>query len=249
MHSVPEREPQEMERELPVLLERVLPQLALPSDRMAQVRLRVQRRRRRRRVAGSAAALAVGCALVAIGLWPAALGPGHAPAEPAVAPTVSQELAPVHLQSPLEGVTMYLPTTWHSLSVRDDHGTAAGFVASQTLRSSATSRCSRITDLVLAVCPPLADLNKNGVLITFLQSETNKISNGVPLVTGGFVPAGKSCRVIGGDTQMTGWARGHSSSAVESPEMKIDVCLREPSQETLSMVEKVLTLAFSSHRG
>lgn len=60
-----------MERHLPILLERALPQLALPPDRMAQVRRRVQRRRR---MTVGGAALTVGCAVVATGLWPEAFG-------------------------------------------------------------------------------------------------------------------------------------------------------------------------------
>ncbi|MEU4092478.1 hypothetical protein [Streptomyces sp. NPDC026673] len=234
-----------MEADLPVLLDRILPRLTLPSDRLAQVRRRVRQRRRRRRAAATASALAVGCAVVGTVLWPAAFGPGHR-ATPDVPSAASREYAPVRLQAPLEGVTMYLPTTWHGLSLRDGYGTAAGFVSSQALRSPGTGRCSRITDAVVSECPPLAGLDTDGVLITFLRSEAGGSGDAVLPTRGVLVPADEHCRLIGGDAQMTGSARNDAANSVEGPDIRIDVCLRKPSEETLSTVDKILTLAFSA---
>ncbi|MFE0632544.1 hypothetical protein ACFW3D_37015 [Streptomyces sp. NPDC058864] len=244
MHNEPEREPREIEGDLPVLLERILPPLALPSDRMTQVRRRIQRRRRRRRVAATGSALAVGCAVVATVLGPVAFGPVHR-AAPAVSPTAGEGFTPVRLQAPLEGVTTYLPTTWHSLSVSDDHGTAAGFVSSQALRAPGTGTCPTITGAVLSTCPPLAELDMNGVLITFLQSHADADDNAGSLARGIPVPADRNCRAIGGDGQMTGRVPG----SVKNRDIKIDVCLKEPSQETLQIVAKVLTLRSLTERG
>ncbi|MET9873150.1 hypothetical protein ABZZ36_00705 [Actinacidiphila glaucinigra] len=232
-----------MEKDLPVLLERILPHLALPSDRMTQVRRRIQQRRRRRRAAATASVLAVGCAVVATVLWPAAFGPGHG-AAPAAAPAVGRGFRPVHPQEPLEGVITYLPTTWHTLSVRDEHGTSAGFVSSQTLRAPGAGRCPRITDAVLTACPPLAALDENGALITFLRSDANRTGGAGPSTAGGPVPADGDCRAVGGDRQLTGWAHSRSPGSAEGPDMKIDVCLKEPSQETLQIVAKILTWEF-----
>ncbi|MFI8181928.1 hypothetical protein ACIF70_15580 [Actinacidiphila glaucinigra] len=230
-----------MERDLPVLLERILPQLALPSDRMAQVRRRIRQRRRRRRLAATASVLAVGCAVVATVLSPAAFGPEHR-AVPAAAPTVDQGFAKVRLEDPLEGVTVYLPATWHSLSVRDDHGAAAGFVSSQKLRAPGDGTCPSITDAVLTACPPLAGLDEDGVLITFLSGDANRTGDAGSLALGVPVPADGNCRAVGGDRQMTGRAHGRSPGTAQGPDMKIDVCLKKPSQLTLVTVSKVLTL-------
>ncbi|MFF7675492.1 hypothetical protein [Actinacidiphila glaucinigra] len=231
-----------MERDLPVLLERILPQLALPSDRMAQVRRRIQRRRRRRRLAATASVLAVGCAVVATVLSPAALGPGEHRAVPAAAPTGDPGFERVRLDDPLEGVTVYLPATWHTLSVRDDRGAAVGFVSSQTLRAPGNGTCPGITDAVLTVCPPLTQLDGNGVLITFLRSDENRTGDAGSLARGVPVPADGNCRAVGGDRQMTGWGRSRAPGSAEGPDMKIDVCLKEPSQLTLVTVAKALTL-------
>ncbi|SNT40408.1 hypothetical protein [Actinacidiphila glaucinigra] len=231
-----------MERDLPVLLERILPQLALPSDRMAQVRRRIQQRKRRRRAAAAASVLAVGCAVVATVLSPAAFGPEEHRAVPAAAPTGDPGFAQVRLEDPLDGVTVYLPTTWHTLSVRDDHGAAAGFVSSQTLHVPGDGTCPSVTDAVLTACPPLTGLNQKGVLITFLSGDANSTDDAGSLARGVPVSADGNCRAVGGDRQMTGWAHGRAPGSAGGPDMKIDVCLKEPSQLTLVTVAKVLTL-------
>ncbi|MFG2304639.1 hypothetical protein [Actinacidiphila glaucinigra] len=232
-----------MEEDLPVLLERILPHLALPSDRMERVRRRIQQRRRRRRLAATASVLAVGCAVVATVLSPAALGPEeHRAVVPAAAPTGDPGFAQVRLDDPLEGVTVYLPTTWHTLSVGDDRGAAAGFVSSQALRAPGNGTCPGITDAVLTACPPLTQLDVNGVLITFLRSDENRTGDAGSLARGVPVPADGNCRAVGGDRQMTGWGHSRTPGSAEGPDMKIDVCLKEPSQLTLVTVAKALTL-------
>ena len=41
---------------------------------------------------------------------------------------------------------------------------------------------------------------------------------------------------------MTGWGHSRAPGSAAGPDMKIDVCLKEPSQLTLVTVAKVLTL-------
>ncbi|WP_438306721.1 hypothetical protein ACSHXN_44920 (plasmid) [Streptomyces sp. HUAS TT11] len=139
---------------------------------------------------------------------------------------------------------MYLPTKWHSLSVLEDHGNAVGFISSQALHTPENGTCSKITRVTLSACPPLTNLNKDGVLITLLPNEENTSNSAAPLVRENLVRADERCRAIGGDSQMTGWGHSRSPSSVKGSAVKIDVCLRDPSQQTRSVVTKILMLTF-----
>ncbi|MEU1618892.1 hypothetical protein ABZ479_16550 [Streptomyces sp. NPDC005722] len=97
---------------------------------------------------------------------------------------------------------------------------------------------------MLTTCRPVAALDEDGVLITFLRSHPDKDDSAGSPAGGVPGPADDNCRAIGGDGQMTGWA----PKSVEDPDTKIDVCLKAPSEETLQVVAKVLSRVLTDRR-
>src|SRR5882757_10189425 len=144
------------EGELRVLLERGVPQLGAPAQRMEQVRARVRRRRRRRNAGlGATAVLAIAAAGLLI---PGLGGPTGAPVPPALTslappasgvtgPSPTRPGYPRHDFPTLAGLSLALPPGWSTLAVPD-----GAFVSSQALSPSKTT-CPTSLD---GFCTPLA---------------------------------------------------------------------------------------------
>lgn len=138
------REPYgDTERELRVFLERAVPRLPAPTDRLGRVRERAERARRRRIAAGAAAsvaALALAGALLP-GLagrgGPEVVPPAATPTGPAPVPDEGAAPGERTVRYPqLLGLELRLPASWRALEVGRDARTgalAAGFASPQRL--------------------------------------------------------------------------------------------------------------------
>jgi len=258
MRAAPDEQWHETEQALRRLLRDVVPQTAGPADRMTRIRWRVQRRRRRRAAAAGAAtavAAVVACVTLAPGLRPPgeartpadAAGQRHALPAATPSPGATGDRTTVRLLSGT-GLTLRVPRTWHSLSV-DDRGTATGFVASQLLSLPSRDSCPDLAEEALPACEPLEELGEDGVLMTFRTAVTGKAGPARPLTLGDPVAAGKGCQVLRGDTEILAWGYGRSAAYGKPFEVRIDVCLRAPSDATLTTVTEALKSAFPGAGG
>ncbi|MEU4098397.1 hypothetical protein [Streptomyces sp. NPDC026673] len=241
----------ETERALRGLLEDVVPQAAAPPDRMDRIRRLVRRRRSRRlAAAGTAAAVAalVACVTVVPGPRPGG-GTDQRYAVPAVPPSPgpTRDLATVRLLEPA-GLNLRVPSGWRSLSV-DDRGTVTDFVSSQPLTAPAQGSCPHPQDGGLFDCVPLGGLERDGVLVAFRFAGTGKAGRATPLAVGRPARAGKSCRVLRGDTEVAAWGYGRSAAYNKPFEVRISACLRQPSGETLTLLDNALRGAFPATGG
>ncbi|MDX3073606.1 hypothetical protein [Streptomyces sp. MI02-7b] len=257
-----EQEPgAEDEWELSVLLERTVPQPLAPTDRMAQVRRRVQRRRRRRMAALSTAAVAaVGVgALTVTGLtWGAADPHRRTVATPAAAGTATSAATPpptstsmpsagtdgdayttVHLKD-LYGLTLRLPRGWKGFTTLDQDAMMIGFVSQQPMHQQAS--CGTTPDLGYSACPPVGTLGRGAALIYIHKTMYTKTDGkaGFDVVEPG--APGKGCQVLHGDAEMQAWG-GIPTTKDRPLLLNVDVCLREPSQDTVAAIRKALETA------
>lgn len=160
----------DVERELRVLLERAVPRLGAPEERLRRVRERAARSRRRRRVAGTSAAAVAGLVVAGTllpGFLRGATDEGAPPASPA--PTVTDASAPDGraVRFPyLYGLTLRLPPGWQALAVPADPALGLqprGIVASRRIPATAAPTCAPKpgTD-----CDPARTLGPGEVLVT-----------------------------------------------------------------------------------
>ncbi|MFD8073258.1 hypothetical protein ACFV3E_11460 [Streptomyces sp. NPDC059718] len=258
MRAAPDEQWHETEQALRRLLHDALPQTAGPADRMTRIRWRV-RRRRRRRAAAAGATTAVAAVVACVTLVPGLRPPGEAPtpadapgqrhALPAATPSpgATGDRTTVRLLSGT-GLTLRVPRTWHGLSA-DDRGTATGFVSSQSLSLPPRASCPDLAEDALPACEPLEELGEDGVLMTFRTAATGKADLAKPLRMSEPAPAGKSCQTVRGDTEILAWGYGRSAAYGKPFEVRIDVCLRAPSDATLTTVTQALETAFPSTGG
>ncbi|MFD9869017.1 hypothetical protein ACFXI8_01940 [Streptomyces niveus] len=154
------------ERELRVLLERAVPRLPAPEERLRRVRERAARSRRRRRVAGTAAVVVTGLA-VAGTLLPGFLrgGPGEGAPPASPAPTVTADAATggraVRFPDLLD-LTLRLPAGWQALAVPGDPADPRGYVVG--LRVPGTP--ATCADGPRNGCDPYRELRPGGVLVS-----------------------------------------------------------------------------------
>ncbi|MFB7289082.1 hypothetical protein [Actinacidiphila glaucinigra] len=253
MRAAPDEQWHDTEQVLRRLLRDGVPRPATPTDRMTQIRRRVRRSRRRRATAAgavTAVAAAVACVALVPGLRPPgdSRPPAAAPERQHILPTATptpqstQALVTVRLldATPL---TVRVPRGWHSLSVGDG-AKATAFVASQPLSRPPRGSCAALADEVVPDCEPVEELDLNGVLMAFRPVVTGKAGLAAPLAMGEPAPAGKSCRILRGDTEILAWGQGRSAAYGKPFEVRVDVCLRAPSDATLSTVTEVLGTAF-----
>ncbi|MFD5895184.1 hypothetical protein [Streptomyces sp. NPDC060366] len=160
---------QEQEEELRVLLERAVPRLPAPEERLRRVRERAGRSRRRRRVARTAVVAVTG--LVVAGTFlPGFLrgdpGEGAPPASPAPTVTADGATGVRAVRFPdLRDLTLRLPTGWQALAVPGDPAHATdprGFVADHRVPTIA-STCG---DGQRSGCDPFRALRPGGVLVS-----------------------------------------------------------------------------------
>ncbi|MFE0174758.1 hypothetical protein ACFWZ2_20785 [Streptomyces sp. NPDC059002] len=123
------------ERELRVFLERAVPQMSAPPDRIGRVRQRAARNRRRRIVAGAAASVA-GLALAGVLLPGLSGGGGTGAVPPAATPPPAPEAERAVSYPELDALRLRLPEGWRALEIGEDarsKSPATGFAGTQRL--------------------------------------------------------------------------------------------------------------------
>jgi hypothetical protein len=172
------------EDELRVLLERTVPQLPAPAQRLERVRIRMRRRRRRRTAAVTVSAVLAVAAVVAVPGLVRPQGGGSAPAVVAtsgpavVATTPAAGGGKSHGPSPtpaspggyrpagMEGLRLRPPQGWKIL---EDPDTDSVFLSSQSLVLP-EGGCAHALD---GFCTPLARvLASDGVLVMFRLTQS-----------------------------------------------------------------------------
>jgi hypothetical protein len=235
------------ESELRVLLERGVPQLPAPAQRLERVRDRV-RRRARRRAAGLSVAAVTAVAAAGLLLPGARTGDRSAdpdpPAVTTIAPAGSGTPSPSGSPTPdsayrvydfpaLAGLQLQLPPTWYALKPRDS---AANYVASQPL-GLPEGDCIHPLD---GLCTPLVRLLAGDGVLMVLQLEHNQGMADKLRTTGwtvGAEPVVQACRAVGGTDQMgVTIADGSGSSAL----IVATVCLSHPTVQQQAQTRDVL---------
>lgn len=210
--------------ELRVLLQRVVPHLEAPADRMRQVRRRVRRRRRIRAAAAGALAAA------GLGLW---LGTGSSGARPDPAPPAAT--APAETDARLQrfatvsGLTLEVPAGWQALAVpRGDDG-AVVYAAAQPLDADRVAgTCGEGTTGAVDTfaCAPLSALEPGGALVAFEALDgTTPTAPPASRHASARTP-GAACRSLGGRLQYA--ARPLWTPGRDRPALQVSMCLGEP---------------------
>lgn len=209
-------EPTPQERELRLLLDRVVPQLPMPAQRLERIKARA-RVRRRRRQAGLAATAVAAVALAGLTLpggvrsqesagVPAGTSAAltepttHASATrtepPTLPPTRASTTDSRYDEAAFPdagGVTLALPPGWYRAAT-----TGTGYVATQPL---APAKC-----LVkkMTYCSPLAaPLRPGGVLVLLVAEHNAAVARKADLDRSArAVDTPKSCRVLGGSSEL-----------------------------------------------
>ncbi|MEE4546675.1 hypothetical protein V2S66_32510 [Streptomyces sp. V4-01] len=256
--AAPESAPESAERELRALLERAVPQLPAPAQRLESVRERV-RRRRRRRAAGTSltAVLAIAAAglllpglgdrdgggrLDATSLAPPASGSaptasGGAPAEGATAPPGSTTVP----FPDVAGLQVVMPQEWNALTASDD---ARGYVSTQTLGLPEGGCAHQLDDF----CTPLdRTLAKDGVLVQFTLSFNKATADKLRVRGSGMAVAAEpvvdACHAVGGTEQLgTTIVDGSGSGVV----VVATACLSHPRGRQEARVRTLLSTTFFS---
>ncbi|MDX3226203.1 hypothetical protein [Streptomyces sp. ME19-01-6] len=231
------------EAELRALLERGVPRLPAPAQRMRRVQQLVARRRRRRvagmaGAAGVAGGVAAAVTLAVLGQAPAAgpRGPGATYQVPAASPTATH---PVVRYPGLDGLTVRLPRGWSGRGVRGGEGAGTVGLAGNRPAAVDTDRC---TAGIRHYCLAPHELRRGeGLLILRLGSEkalgaTDQRARMVD------TRPGKSCRLAGGTRELLGRRAVAGSSGASGPHELItaSVCLNRPSAGTLEQVRSIL---------
>ncbi|MGA5821042.1 hypothetical protein ACPC54_24625 [Kitasatospora sp. NPDC094028] len=230
------------ERELRGLLQRAVPPLATPDDRVQRVLARADRTRARRRRAGLAGGLGSGLLAAVLAAAPAlapAPGPdsaaGQGPAARTPAATVSPpapEASPIRF--PLYGLVGNLPPDWYARTFATNPRDGAAHLANLPFDPNTGCKAADLS------CLPTGPLPIDGVVVTLRLGVPPDSSTGgtaSPAVLAAVVP-GKECGARGGNRELL----GHRQVAANGGLMRIDLtaCLRDPSDRTLAQVQQVI---------
>lgn len=254
--SGPGSGPETEEHELRVLLERAVPQLPAPAQRLESVRERVRRRRRRRAAGVSVTAVlavaAAGLLLPATGDWDGgrplastSLAPPASGSAGDTSPRPDPTVPPGYTLEPLDnvaGLRVVLPQDWNALSALDS---TRAYVSTQSLGLPKGGCEHQLDDF----CTPLdRTLQDDGVLVQFSlvssKGVTGKLrgtvdTTGLTAVTTQQVLT--ACRTVGGTEQLGRVILG----AVDSPVMvAATACLAHPRPAQEARVRAVLSTAF-----
>jgi hypothetical protein len=251
------------ETELRVLLERAVPQLPAPAQRLERVRERVRRRARRRAVGLSATAVlavaAAGLLLPGIGrpsgapvpagmATPAPPASGGAPTTgattgassvpPTASPTVPASY-PRYTFARLDGLGLRLPPGWFTLR---PPGLGPAYVSSQQLAEPENGCGHPLDDF----CTPLVRRLAPGGELVQLAPVNNQARADKTRTQGrtvGRESVLSACRAVGGTTQLGSEIADGSGSAVL---IEATVCLARPTaaQEALAR-DALLTADFT----
>ncbi|MFF7992658.1 hypothetical protein ACFZDG_23045 [Kitasatospora xanthocidica] len=243
------------EEELRILLQRAVPALASPEDRMERVLARVDRTRRRRRAAGLAAGLSIGLTAAVLAAAPAiapgpgrggGLGPAGSVSAPAAAvsppatataePSVSPSPTATTVRFPLlPTIVVDMPPGWHTrTTVTDGPQDRFGYLGTQVLQPAPSCM------LEASRCPVSGPLVLGGAVLTFRLLDDPALAAKISGDRSELLPLGvdKTCLMLGGDSQLIG------THAVErdGPEAVVEMtaCLRQASEPTLRQVQQVL---------
>lgn len=242
------------EDELRVLLERAVPQLPAPAQRLERVRERMRRRRRRRAAAAGAGAVLAVAALVAVpglvrphggGAAPAVVatggppplrttpaGHGSPPYGPASTPASDDGYRPVGMK----GLRLRPPDGWRIL---EDPATGSVFLSTQTLVLP-QGGCAHALD---GFCTPLARVLADGGTLVMFRLEYGKAEAGkmrdleLPLTE---EDPYESCRTVNGTRQMGRTMVGGTASGTV---VWTTACLAHPSPAQLAQVGDLLASA------
>jgi hypothetical protein len=241
--SEPERTEQDLtEQELRALLERAVPQLPAPAQRLERIRERIRRRRRRRTAAVTGAAvLALAAGLVAVPGLVRPHGGGHAAPAVVVSPTPRPSAAPTtplagYRPDGLGGLVLQLPrgTGWQTLA---DPATTSLFLGTQRMVLPAGG-CAHALD---GFCTPLAlALKEGGALVMFRRQKLKMPAGKAHDYTLPLTEAApyKACRTVGGTRQLTRTAAAPDGTVVWAV-----ACLATPSQARLQEAQDLLSSA------
>ncbi|MFE1959618.1 hypothetical protein [Streptomyces sp. NPDC059479] len=224
----------EQEQELRILLERAVPRLPAPDERLSRVRERVRRARRRRRTGGAAAAAVTGLMLAGTFL-PGALRGGPEslpPAAPGPSVTERRDLTASQgsTESPdrapsrrppapgslfrfehVAGLTLQLPENWQAVDMPDDGKlklAARGYASSEPLTVyRAGQPCPMWTK---DACLPLKALARGGALLTLTPMSGMDMSGKIqrPPELYASVEPSEACRALRGTNEYAGLLGG-----------------------------------------
>ncbi|MFD3522665.1 hypothetical protein [Streptomyces sp. NPDC058653] len=213
------------ERELRILLERVVPRLHAPEERLRRVRERAARSRRRRRAAGTSAAVT---GLVVAGtLLPGFLrGPdeGAPPASPAPTVATTDSAGGHAVRFPdLGDLTLRLPPGWQALAVPSEpefKSAPRGFVASQPV-PTVTPVCPTEPE---TFCDPVRTLRPGGVLVSLDPKNYSGFDTGPkdPSVLRALAEPQVLCRKLGGTEEYSALLPGPDPEGGEG--IQVSVC-------------------------
>ncbi|MFI1852047.1 hypothetical protein [Streptomyces sp. NPDC020480] len=225
------------EAALRALLERAVPRLPAPAQRMGRVRQLVVRRRRRRMAgavgaAGVAGGVVAGVTLAVLGQGPVA-GPGDSGAMhqvPAASPTA---VGSAFRYPGLDGLTVRLPDGWSGLVVRGAGDLGPVGLAGNRPEAVGEDRC---TDLRRYCLVPGGLRRGEGVMVLRpgRTESPEKIGQGARLAD---TPPGDSCRRAGGTRELVGRRAAGESRPHEL--IAVSVCLNRPSADTLEQVRSI----------
>ncbi|MBU3863876.1 hypothetical protein KN815_07195 [Streptomyces sp. 4503] len=227
------------EQEWRTLLERAVPDLRAPDDRIQQVRWRI-RRRRRQRAAACLGALAVASVATVTSLirTPATPDP---PATPH--PTASHDSRTAHYPE-LSGLTVRLPEGWSARSAEDPAtGEALGFASTQPMTGELTCSKDRPKD---SPCAPPTTLGRGDALIVFRTGATADATatDGPRLRTAKALSS--LCRTLGATQQRDVGLRLSLGGGREPVTVHASVCLRDAPGEVRTAAEEITS---SAHLG
>ncbi|MFJ9841481.1 hypothetical protein ACIRYZ_13590 [Kitasatospora sp. NPDC101155] len=238
------------EEELRVLLQRAVPALAAPEDRMERVLARADRSRRRRRATGLGLGLSGGLLAAVLAAAPAiapapdrgAVGPAaerpagtsspsYAPT-PSVSPTQAGSLVSF---SQADGLTAELPPGWYAqVSAVGGPGDHLGYLANRQFDTKVPCPQTAV------FCPPIGALTSDRALLTVKVVGVADSAGPVYGESTGMVDIAvdKDCSVQNGNRELV----GHRSFALRSTGVRIELtaCVRAPSDRTLQQVQQVL---------
>lgn len=227
--------------ELRRLLERAVPRLPAPAERVDRVRDRVLRRRRRLR-AGGVGSVTVAVALLVAVVWQGTHGLGGEAGDgtrtaipPAGPPDASRSDAVRYPE--LAGLTVPVPEEWHARAGTQTtkHGLTRGFLSSQPIDPARF--CPKSENP--ALCQPVGKLRPGDAVITLDSDGKYAVEDRFPvtLVTAGKVSA--ACARVGGTETVHAWLSGPPAWGGKGS-IRATVCLAKPPKAVIDEVRRVL---------
>ncbi|WP_144383232.1 hypothetical protein [Streptomyces sp. SAJ15] len=237
------------ERELRVLLDRAVPRLAAPAERMPQIRERVRRRARRRRAAGAAGGVVALAALATLvaprfgagGPAPGDPGPPVDPVPPAASGTAGRQAGAEVRYPRLGGLTVRLPAGWTALETSASASPGAkalGFAGNRPREAYGPPPCHKSP---AGDCVPLDLLSPGDALVAF-RPLTDKSP------TGEAVPGALAERALSAACEEAG-ATWEAEGRLAVPErrgggaVRVSVCLTRPGAEDIRRIRDLYASA------